>query len=77
MPRKSIPQPVEITAFRRRLMAWFRRHGRDLPWRRTRDPYQVLVSAVMLQQTQVVRVAEYFPDFLSTFPTLHHLAAAS
>ncbi len=58
-------------------MAWFRRHGRDLPWRRTRDPYQVLVSEVMLQQTRVVRVAEYFPAFLSTFPTLHHLAAAS
>lgn len=77
MPRKSIPDVLEVRAFRRRLMAWFRRHGRDLPWRRTRRPYQVLVSEVMLQQTQVARVAEYYPDFLAAFPTITHLAAAS
>jgi len=76
MPRKSIPIPSEITAFRRRLLAWFRRHGRDLPWRRTRDPYQVLVSEVMLQQTQVARVEEFYPAFLAEFPTLRVLAAA-
>lgn len=63
-------------AFRRRLLAWFRRHGRDLPWRRTRDPYRVLVSEFMLQQTPVSRVEEYYPRFLSAFPTLHALAAA-
>jgi len=63
-------------AFRARLLRWFRRHGRDLPWRLTRDPYQVLVSEVMLQQTQVSRVAEYYPRFLSAFPTLRHLAHA-
>ena len=63
-------------AFRRGLLRWFRRHGRDLPWRRTRDPYQVLVSEVMLQQTQVSRVEEYYPRFLSAFPTLRHLALA-
>jgi A/G-specific adenine glycosylase len=65
-----------VGAFRGRLLRWFRRHGRDLPWRRTRDPYQVLVSEVMLQQTQVSRVEEYYPRFLSAFPTLRHLADA-
>jgi A/G-specific adenine glycosylase len=57
-------------------MRWFRRHGRDLPWRRTRDPYHVLVSEVMLQQTQVSRVEGYYRHFLETYPTLHHLAKA-
>ena len=58
-------------------MHWFRRQGRDLPWRRTRDPYAVLVSEIMLQQTQVTRVAEYYPRFLDTYPTVRHLAAAT
>ena len=62
--------------FRRRLLAWFHRHGRALPWRRTRDPDRVLVSEVMLQQTQVARVTEYYPRFLRAFPTLHELATA-
>ncbi|MBP6669290.1 MAG: A/G-specific adenine glycosylase, partial [Gemmatimonadales bacterium] len=73
MPPKSTP---EMRAFRQRLMRWFRRKGRDLPWRRTRDPYQVLVSEFMLQQTQVSRVTEYFPRFLDRYPTIHALAAA-
>lgn len=76
MPRKSIPAPAEIARFRRRLLRWFRRHGRDLPWRRTRDPYAVLVSEVMLQQTQVRRVETYYPAFLAAFPSLPALAAA-
>jgi A/G-specific adenine glycosylase len=76
VPPKSIPSLSEATRFRRRLLAWFRRHGRDLPWRRTRDPYRVLVSEVMLQQTQVARVEEYYPRFLARFPTLERLAAA-
>lgn len=61
--------------FKRRLLGWFRRHGRDLPWRRTRDPYRILVSEVMLQQTQVSRVEGYWHRFLARFPTLDHLAA--
>jgi A/G-specific adenine glycosylase len=73
MPPKSTP---EILAFRRRLVAWFRRVGRDLPWRRTRDPYRILVSEFMLQQTQVSRVAEYYPRFLQRYPTIHDLASA-
>jgi len=62
--------------FRRRLMAWYDRHARELPWRRRGDAYAVWVSEIMLQQTQVVTVAEYFPRFLAAFPTLSSLAAA-
>src|SRR5688572_26839231 len=58
------------------LSAWYRAHGRDLPWRRTRDPYRVAVSEFMLQQTQVSRVEEYYPRFLKRFPTIEKLAAA-
>src|SRR5881394_2309769 len=63
-------------AFRRKLLAWWARAARDLPWRRTRDPYRVLVSEFMLQQTQVSRVAEYYPRFIERFPDLATLARA-
>lgn len=72
MPAKST-----LTAFRRKVVAWFRRHGRDLPWRRTRDPYQVIVSEFMLQQTQVSRVEGFYHRFLAQYPDLETLAAAS
>jgi len=62
--------------FRRRLLRWFRRHGRELPWRRTRNPYHVIVSEFMLQQTQVSRVEAYYPRFLEQYPSLESLAAA-
>ena len=62
--------------FRRRLHAWFRSQGRDLPWRRTRDPYRILLSELMLQQTQVARVVDYYARFLERFPTVHHVARA-
>ena len=62
--------------FRRKLLRWFGRHGRDLPWRRTRDPYAVLVSEFMLQQTQVSRVVDFYDRFLAAFPTVHDLAVA-
>ncbi len=62
--------------FRRRLLAWYRRHARDLPWRRTRDPYAVWVSEIMLQQTQVATVESYFPRFMAALPTIQTLAAA-
>src|SRR2546425_3278726 len=65
-----------VRSFRRRLLAWYKRAARDLPWRRTRDPYRVLVSEFMLQQTQVSRVAEYYPRFLERFPDLETLASA-
>jgi len=63
-------------AFTRKLLAWWSRAARDLPWRRTRDPYRVLVSEFMLQQTQVSRVEEYYPRFLARFPNLESLARA-
>ncbi|MDF2772137.1 MAG: putative adenine glycosylase [Geminicoccaceae bacterium] len=69
-------EPRRLRDFSRRLRAWFRRHGRDLPWRRTRDPYRVLVSELMLQQTQVSRVIDYYARFLDRFPTLQHVAEA-
>ena len=59
-----------------KLRRWFRTNGRDLPWRRTRDPYHVLVSELMLQQTQVSRVVPRYGEFLETFPTLHDVARA-
>lgn len=63
--------------FRRRLLRWFRRHGRDLPWRRTRNPYHILVSEFMLQQTQVSRVEAYYHRFLERYPSIESLAAAA
>jgi A/G-specific adenine glycosylase len=63
-------------AFRRKLAAWYRRNHRKLPWRETRDPYRVLVSELMLQQTQVSRVLGYYDRFLQRFPDMHTLAAA-
>jgi A/G-specific adenine glycosylase len=59
------------------LLAWFAEHGRDLPWRRTRDPYAILVSEVMLQQTQVERVVPRYLEWLERWPTIESLAAAS
>jgi A/G-specific adenine glycosylase len=59
-----------------RLRRWFRANGRDLPWRKTRDPYRILVSELMLQQTQVSRVVPKYAEFLTTFPTLHDVARA-
>jgi len=70
------PDPRVVRAFQRRLLAWYARHGRDLPWRRTRDPYRVLVSEIMLQQTQVDRVVPKYHQFLERYPTLDDLAGA-
>src|SRR5437764_8605511 len=68
--------PAGALPFRRRLLSWYARHRRRLPWRGVRDPYAVLVSEIMLQQTQVARVAEFYPRFLARYPTLEDLAAA-
>ena len=59
------------------LLAWFDVHGRDLPWRKTRDPYAILVSEVMLQQTQVERVVPRYASWLERWPTVETLASAS
>ncbi len=66
-----------LPAFHAALLAWYQAHGRDLPWRRTRDPYKVLVSEVMLQQTQVDRVLPKYLEFLERFPDVRSLARAS
>jgi A/G-specific adenine glycosylase len=69
--------PEHVRQFQRRLIRWYERHGRDLPWRRTRDPYRILVSEIMLQQTQVERVLDYFEPFLRRYPTIEALAQSS
>lgn len=61
---------------RTRLLKWFYNNGRDLPWRKTRDPYAIWVSEVMLQQTQAMTVIPYYQKFLKAFPTVRHLARA-
>lgn len=73
-PRTAAVPPDLRRRFGQRLRAWFRAHGRDLPWRRTRDPYRILVSELMLQQTQVGRVLERYDDFLRRFPTMESVA---
>jgi A/G-specific adenine glycosylase len=62
--------------FRRRLLAWYDRERRDLPWRKDRDPYRVWVSEIMLQQTRVAAVIEHYHEFLRRFPSVKKLAAA-
>ena len=72
--------PVENGAKRRfqhRLLKWYRQYGRDLPWRKTSDPYKILVSEVMLQQTQVERVIPKYHEFLERYPAFKDLAEAS
>jgi len=71
-----IPDAGTRRHFQRRLLRWYAAHGRDLPWRRTDDPYHVLVSEIMLQQTQVERVIPKYHEFLARYPTLETLARA-
>jgi A/G-specific adenine glycosylase len=70
---RGAPDPAVVS---RKVRRWFRANGRDLPWRRTRDPYHILVSELMLQQTQVSRVVGYYERFLERYPTLEALANA-
>ena len=70
------PAPAARQRFRRTLLRWYDRNGRDLPWRRTDDPYHILVSEIMLQQTQVDRVLPKYHEWLGKFPSLHALAGA-
>jgi A/G-specific adenine glycosylase len=76
MPAPSLPAPASRQRFRRALLAWYKVHGRDLPWRRTADPYHILVSEIMLQQTQVDRVVPKYHEWLDKYPSLHALANA-
>ena len=72
----ALPPPASRRRFRRRLLDWYSTNGRNLPWRRTRDPYHILVSEIMLQQTQVDRVLPKYHEWLEKFPSLSALAAA-
>ena len=81
MPRKTgpllpLPDARSRRRFRTTLLAWYRARGRDLPWRRTRDPYHILVSEIMLQQTQVDRVLPKYEEWLAKYPSFEALAAA-
>jgi len=77
---KSPPAPFLAAAqkqtLRRRLLAWYAQHARDLPWRQSRDPYRVWISEIMLQQTQVATVRDYFTRFVRQFPNVQKLATA-
>ena len=64
----SVPRAPAAARFRRNLLAWYRNHGRDLPWRNTADPYHILVSEIMLQQTQVDRVLPEYHEWLGKYP---------
>jgi A/G-specific adenine glycosylase len=80
MPAKlnrPLPLPAERRRFRSRLLAWYGRHGRDLPWRQTDDPYHILVSEIMLQQTQVDRVLPKYAEWLVKYPSFEALAQAN
>src|SRR5689334_2127069 len=73
---RVVPQGPARRSFRRRLLEWYDRHGRALPWRKTDDPYHILVSEIMLQQTQVDRVLPKYHEWLEKYPSFHALAAA-
>jgi A/G-specific adenine glycosylase len=66
----------EIILFQNKILTWYAQHQRDLPWRVSRDPYRILVSEIMLQQTQVSRVILKYENWLQSFPTVQDLAAA-
>ncbi len=70
-------EPVILKKIQTRLLRWFEKNARDLPWRRARDPYAIWVSEIMLQQTQVATVIPYYQRFLKSFPTVRHLARAN
>src|ERR1700740_3375625 len=69
-------QGRELAVFRKQLLCWFRQYRRDLQWRRTKDPYRIWLSEIMLQQTRVAAVIPYYERFLDRFPDVHALAAA-
>jgi A/G-specific adenine glycosylase len=71
------PTPEAIHAFQTTIYAYYQNHGRQLPWRETNDPYRILVSEIMLQQTQVPRVLEKYEKFIRTFPDFRSMAQAS
>jgi A/G-specific adenine glycosylase len=82
MPKSSSTRSLDFArddrgGFRRALSTWFNKNKRDLPWRQTRDPYAILVSEIMLQQTQAATVVPYYNRWLRLFPTIHSLVATT
>jgi A/G-specific adenine glycosylase len=75
-PKSEIIPAAELPAFQAQLLGWFAEAKRDLDWRRTRDPYRVWISEIMLQQTRVAAVLPYYRRFLKRFPTVDALAQA-
>ncbi len=76
-PEEKAPSGAVIREFKAIIYGYYKKYGRDLPWRRTNDPYHILVSEVMLQQTQAGRVSVKFQEFLRAFPTIEALASSS
>src|ERR1700733_1026464 len=78
LQQTPIKNPVlDVNTFRRSLRKWYRKHKRDLPWRRTEDPYRIWISEIMLQQTRVAAVIPYYERFLALFPDASTLASAA
>src|SRR5688500_18503496 len=77
MPASPLPRPDARRRFRRRLLTWYGANGRGLPWRRTDDPYHILVSEMMLQQAQVDRVVPKYHEWIEKYPSLEALASAA
>ncbi|HMA83531.1 MAG TPA: Fe-S cluster assembly protein HesB [Candidatus Thermoplasmatota archaeon] len=73
----SFPPEKEIKTFQQKIFHFYQENKRDLPWRKTTDPYKILVSEFMLQQTQVSRVIEYYTNWMNTWPTVKRLASES
>src|SRR5438270_126974 len=72
----ALPPTADRRRFRNQLLNWYDRHGRSLPWRETSDPYHILVSEIMLQQTQVDRVLPKYHEWLGKYPSFEALAEA-
>jgi A/G-specific adenine glycosylase len=75
-PLRRLTGLANRSLFRTRILRWYDRNKRDLPWRKDRDPYRVWISEIMLQQTRVAAVTDYYRRFLQLFPTIHSLASA-
>ena len=76
MTKKELNEP-EIKAFQEEIFTWWERHKRNFPWRKTKDPYKIMVSEIMLQQTQTTRVKDIFRVFIKIYPTVESLASAN
>ena len=76
MKHSNVLHFEQILVFQQRVYRHYRQHGRDLPWRKTTDPYGILISEIMLQQTQVSRVIEKYELFIRAFPSIEALAQA-